>query len=182
MFNLYGTILTWNSKLLFTKIINRIILCHIFGIIIAAAMNSTLHLPHPLHLCLIFRNCAPACNFHLRDLICWSEQLSYCHPLPPVNCTPPPITLIWDYFTILPYPCMKCNFCRNVWGLEELMGERDKIVRGRRRRRWALEIELLIKYHSAISSSPCCIYEARSPLYIAKDNYSVCSIGTSGDD
>jgi hypothetical protein len=59
--------------------------------------------------------------------------------------------------------------------LEELMGEREreeKIVRGRRRRRWALEIELLIKYHCAVSFLPC-VDEARSPFYRAKDNCTI---------
>jgi hypothetical protein len=52
---------------------------------------------------------------------------------------------------------------------------KEKIVRWRRWR-WVLEIELLIKYHSAVSSLLPCMYEARSPFCMAKDNY---CMGTS---
>jgi len=61
-----------------------------------------------------------------------------------------------------------CEGWKSLW-VREI---EEKIVHGRRRRRWALEIELLIKYHCAVSFLPC-VDEARSPLCRARDNYTV---------
>jgi hypothetical protein len=61
--------------------------------------------------------------------------------------------------------------CVRVGRAYELERDRkEKIVRWRRWR-CVLEIESLIKYHSAVFSLPRWMYEARSPFCMAKDNY-----------